>query len=288
MKARLLEDYLEILENSPLVAGIDLGSLTTKALIMGWNGSHKIICYHIIRSGSIYRTAANKVMDESLKMAGLRMEDLRCIISTGYGRASASYSNGEVTEITCHALGARKLFPDAHTVIDIGGQDSKVICLNTMGQIGSFVMNDKCAAGTGRFIEVMCAALETKLEEIGELSLKAQEEIEVSSVCTVFAESEVISLLARGCHKADIAAGIHAAIARRITNMVEKNRFKERVVMTGGVAKNIGVVRALEKKLGTSLLIPEEPQIVGALGAALVAAERVKQAENGKSRRRDP
>jgi predicted CoA-substrate-specific enzyme activase len=275
-----LGDYGKLSNMSSIVAGIDLGSVTTKALIMGCNGGNKIICYHIIRSGAIYKGAANKVIDESLKMAGLEMKDLECIISTGYGRARASYSSGEVTEITCHALGARQIFPDAHTVIDIGGQDSKVIYLNNNGQIASFLMNDKCAAGTGRFIEVMCAALETKLEEIGELSLKAHREVEVSSLCTVFAESEVISLLAEGCHKADIAAAIHQAIARRIINMVEKNRLKERVVMTGGVAKNIGVVRALEKKLGTSLLIPEEPQIIGALGAALVAAKRVKQAEN--------
>jgi predicted CoA-substrate-specific enzyme activase len=261
------------------VAGIDLGSLSTKSLIMESDGENRIVSYHIIQSGAAYKGAAEKVMDESLKKAGLKMKDLKHIISTGYGRESTSFSSADVTEITCHARGAKQIFPDVHTVIDIGGQDSKVIQLNDHGQVINFAMNDKCAAGTGRFLEVMSSALEIELEEFGAFSLRARNKLEVSSMCTVFAESEVISLKAQGHPKEDIASAIHHAIARRVAGMAgKKGRWKERVVMSGGVAKNIGVVKALEKQLDTSLLIPDEPQIIGALGAALIAAERADQA----------
>lgn len=264
------------------VAGLDLGSLSTKALIMESNGENRVVSYHIIQSGAAYIGAAEKVIDETLKKAGLERKDLKYVISTGYGRAITSLGNEDITEITCHARGAKNIFPEVHTVIDIGGQDSKVIQLNDQGQVINFLMNDKCAAGTGRFLEVMSSALEIKLEEFGEFSLRARNQLEVSSMCTVFAESEVISLKAQGSLKEDIAFAIHNAIARRITGMVgRKGKWKERVVMSGGVAKNIGVVRALEKQLDTSLLIPEEPQIIGALGAALIAVERIIRMERG-------
>jgi len=256
-----------------LVAGVDVGSLCTKAVIMETAG--KMVSYSILRSGSMYQGAAETCFAQALEKAGLKPDDISYIVSTGYGRARVPFANGEVTEITCHARGAKWFFPEVHTVIDIGGQDSKVIQVDDRGQAVRFVMNDKCAAGTGRFLEVMAMALGLELEDMSDLSMKAQQDIEVSSMCTVFAESEVISLFASGCDKADIAAAIYKAIARRITGLVGQLGLKEKVAMSGGVAKSIGLVKALEGKLGTKLHIPEEPQIVGAWGAALIAGERV-------------
>ena len=257
-----------------LVAGVDVGSLCTKAVIMDTAGN--MVSFSILRSGSMYQGAAETCFAQALESAGLESNDISYIVSTGYGRARVPFANNEVTEISCHARGAKWFFPEVHTVIDIGGQDSKVVQIDDRGQAVRFVMNDKCAAGTGRFLEVMAVALEIDLEDMSELSLKAQQhDMEVSSMCTVFAESEVISLFAGGYDKADIAAAIFKAIARRITGLVGQLGVKEKVAMSGGVAKSAGLVRALEKKLGTTLHIPEEPQIVGAWGAAIIAGERV-------------
>ena len=256
-----------------LVAGIDVGSLCTKTVIINISGS--IQSCNIMRSGAAYQGAAETSLAQALSAANLNSDDISHIIATGYGRGRVPFADAEVTEITCHARGARWVFPEIHTVIDIGGQDSKVISVDDRGQAVRFVMNDKCAAGTGRFLEVMAGALGVDLSEMGELSLQTKHDVEVSSMCTVFAESEVISLLAEGCDKTDIAAALYSAIARRITGMVGQLGMKERVAMTGGVAKSIGVVKALEKKLNTTLLVPEEPQIVGAWGAALIATERI-------------
>ncbi len=258
---------------STIVAGVDVGSLCTKTVIMGADRS--ILSFSILRSGSFYRGAAETSMNIALKSARLELSDIGYIVGTGYGRAKVPFANSQVTEISCHARGAAWLFPEVRTVIDIGGQDSKVIHINDEGQPMNFVMNDKCAAGTGRFLEVMAGALEVELDEMGKLSLGAQKEVEVSSICTVFAESEVISLFAEGCDKANIAAAIYQSIARRITGMVGQLGLRERVAMTGGVAMSCGIVRALEKKLNTTLLIPEEPQIMGAYGAAIIAGERL-------------
>ncbi|MFA5078850.1 MAG: acyl-CoA dehydratase activase, partial [Dehalococcoidia bacterium] len=178
------------------------------------------------------------------------------------------------TEITCHARGALHVDPAVRTVIDIGGQDSKAISLNDYGDVAKFAMNDKCAAGTGRFLEVMARALEIELEEMGRLSLKSQQKVEVSSMCTVFAETEVVSLISKSIDKIDIIAAIHRAIARRTGNMIENVGVKPTVMMTGGVAKNIGVVHALEERLDCKILVPQEPQIIGALGAAMFALDR--------------
>ncbi|MHC1585562.1 MAG: acyl-CoA dehydratase activase [Candidatus Syntropharchaeia archaeon] len=249
-------------------AGIDVGSLCTKTVILE---DEKILSYSILRSGAAYRGAAESSMNEALKNAGLKIEEVKRIISTGYGRRRVPFADREVTEITCHATGAKKLFPDVHTVIDIGGQDSKVIRVNDEGRAINFVMNDKCAAGTGRFLEVMALALEVDIEELGELSFQSKKDIEVSSICTVFAETEVISLLSQGEEKADIASAIHRSIARRIVGMVGQLGIEERIVMTGGVAKNPGTVHAIEELLGKKISVPEEPQIVGAFGAAIIA-----------------
>jgi predicted CoA-substrate-specific enzyme activase len=255
-----------------IAAGIDVGSLFTKTVIINDGGN--IIASHVGRSGACYEGAAEASMEHALDSSDLEMDDISCVISTGYGRAKVPFARRHVTEITCHAKGAKTLFPEAKTIIDIGGQDSKVIYVNEQGHPLNFVMNDKCAAGTGRFLEVMAGALEIDLDEMGPLSFQAQNEsVEVSSMCTVFAETEVISLLAQGHHKGDIAAAIFSAIARRVTGLAGQLGVQEPVVMSGGVAKGIGIVRALEKKLRTSLLLPPEPQLVGALGAAIIAAE---------------
>lgn len=249
-----------------LVAGIDIGSLCTKTVIADLEG--KIISHSIIRSGALYSGAGEKSFALALDKAGLKAEEISYIVSTGYGRARVPFSHAQVTEITCHAWGIKHLFPDIGTIIDIGGQDSKVIYIDREGQVINFVMNDKCAAGTGRFLEVMVEALELSLEEMGEIWRYSTKEVEVSSICTVFAETEVISLLALGQDRADIVAGIFNAIARRIAGLVGQLGIRERVAMSGGVAKNKGVVDALERRLRTKLLIPEEPQLNRGFGGS--------------------
>ncbi len=258
-----------------LTAGVDIGSLYTKAVILRVNSDTdrpQIISQLTLRSGSLYKTAAVKAIDEAARLAGVSKSDISNVVTTGYGRYLASFGNRVVTELSCHALGTKFLFPDVHTLIDIGGQDSKVIEIDDSGGVADFMMNDKCAAGTGRFLEVMAQALEIELSQMGEYSLRAKKEASISSVCTVFAESEVISLLADEVAKEDIIAGIHKAIANRIMGMIGRVSVRERVSMSGGVAKNIGMVDALEKRLKTKILVSKNPEIVGALGAALFAA----------------
>jgi len=262
-----------------IVAGLDIGSLYTKALILRISSEGEkplIISQLTLRSGSLYKSTAYKAIDEALRLANLTKNDISSVVTTGYGRYVASFGDRVITELSCHAMGTNFLFPEVHTLIDIGGQDSKVIKIDDNGGVDNFVMNDKCAAGTGRFLEVMAQALEVELSQMGELSLRSEKEAAISSVCTVFAESEVISLLAEGCAKEDIIAGIHKAIASRIMGMIGQVTVKERVSMSGGVAKNIGMVGALEKRLGTKILVAENPEIIGALGAALFAAKGVR------------
>ncbi|MGB9660933.1 MAG: acyl-CoA dehydratase activase [Moorellaceae bacterium] len=253
-----------------VTAGLDLGSLSTKAAIVR---EGKLISWVIRPTGRGGSAVAEKALEEALAKAGLRREEVQTIVATGYGRVSVPFADRKVTEITCHARAVYHLWPDTATVIDIGGQDSKVIRLGPGGKVVDFVMNEKCAAGTGRFLEVMARALELDIEKMGELSLKAERSAPISNTCTVFAESEVVSLLAEGRPLVEIIRGLHDAVAERVASMAERLGWQEPVAMTGGVAKNIGVVRSLEEKLNTSLRLPGEPQIMGALGAALLAAE---------------
>jgi len=257
--------------NSKLVSGIDIGSLYTKTVILDMSG--KEVSFSVLRSGAAYKGAAQASLDEAVKRAGAQPGDISCIVSTGYGRALVPFANRQITEISCHARGASRCFPQARTIIDIGGQDSKVIYVEDTGQVVNFVMNDKCAAGTGRFLEVMAGALGISLEDMSELSFQSQHKLEISSMCTVFAESEVISLLAGGQSEPDIIASIYRAIARRVTGMVGQLGIRETVLMTGGVAQSRAMVQALEEKLGTTVLVPDKPQLTGALGAAIIAAE---------------
>jgi predicted CoA-substrate-specific enzyme activase len=251
-----------------IVAGLDIGSMTTEAVILQ---DRAVRASRILPTGANSRKAAERSLAEALDRAGLKQVDLAAIVTTGYGRASFPPADKMVTEITCHARGAFFIHPETRTVIDIGGQDSKVIRLDEQGRNIDFQMNDKCAAGTGRFLEVMAHALEVKVEDLGRISLGASRAVKISSMCTVFAESEVVSLIAENQPREVIIRGLHQAIADRILGMVNRVGIRQEVTLTGGVAKNEGVARALEERLGVKLFIPPEPQIIGALGAALLA-----------------
>lgn len=264
-----------------LTLGIDIGSLSTDAVLI--NEKKEIVAYEVIATGASSKKACDKIFKQILDAAKLEAKDLDYIIATGYGRIKVPFANEVVTEITCHAKGANHFFPDARTVIDIGGQDSKAIKLDAKGNVVDFSMNDKCAAGTGRFLEVMARTLEIELDDMGELSLKGKDNVSISSLCTVFAESEVVSLIGADHKTPDICKALHISIAKRVSAQAKRVGLEETVVMTGGVAKNIGVVRELEKKLLCTIRIPEEPQIIGALGAAIIALENVNAATKKES-----
>lgn len=250
------------------MAGVDIGAATAKAVIADGD---TILAFSIMPTGPSVARAADMVAKEVLTKSGLSMDDLNYVVSTGYGRRAVSFTNKAVTEIICHASGVNSLMAQARTIIDIGGQDSKVIGLDDDGNVTNFVMNDKCAAGTGRFLEVMASILGVGISEIGSISLLGNEPCQISSTCTVFAESEMVSLRAEGKSRENILAGIHKAMSHRIAIMGNTVGFKNEVVFTGGVAKNAGMKKALEDEIGLEILIPEEPQIMGALGAAALA-----------------
>lgn len=254
------------------VLGIDSGSTSTNAVIL--NHEKQMIASAVIRTGAKSADSAQKILRLVLEQAGLNQEDLSCIVSTGYGRISIPYADRNVTEISCHARGAHFLNPSVRTILDIGGQDSKAIHINPQGEVTDFVMNDKCAAGTGRFLEMMARTLEMSMDELGPVSIDWKEDIEISSMCSVFAESEVISLIAQNKEKSDIAHGLHKAIAGRAVSLMRRVGLESQFMMTGGVARNIGVVKALEDRLGEKLFIHKDPEIVGALGAALYGLEQ--------------
>jgi predicted CoA-substrate-specific enzyme activase len=249
--------------------GLDIGAATTKAVILRHG---KIVSYAILSTGHSVHSATDKALEEARKKGDLGNSEFERVISTGYGRHSVSFADRAVSEIICHARGAHFIMPSARTVIDIGGQDSKVIALNEEGDVINFVMNDKCAAGTGRFIEVMANVLEVSLEDMGTLSLESKKPCSISSTCTVFAESEVVSLRAQGEARENLIAGIHKGIASRTATMGRSIGFSEDVAFTGGVAHNAGVKRYLESTIGMPIMVPDEPQITGALGAALLAS----------------
>jgi predicted CoA-substrate-specific enzyme activase len=250
-------------------AGIDIGSITAKAAIAE-NG--KILGTKVIFTGYNAELAGLKVYEEILSESGLDKASIERIVSTGYGRNSVKFADKSFTEIMCHAAGAHYLDPHVRSIIDIGGQDSKAILLDEQGKVKNFVMNDKCAAGTGRFLEVMARALEVNLDEFGAISIKSKNPSKISSLCTVFAESEVISLIAKGEKRQNIIAGIHESIAARVSSMSARLGITEPVMVTGGVARNIGVVKALEKKLNMKIEVSPYAQVTGAIGAAFLAS----------------
>jgi len=251
-----------------ITAGIDIGSISTKATVLS---DGKLLGTRLIFTGYNAEAAGRAVFEELLKELGLERSAIRRVISTGYGRNSVKFVDKAVTEITCHGAGAHYLDPLVRSIIDIGGQDSKAIVIDGKGKVKNFAMNDKCAAGTGRFLEVMARALEVDLEVFGNLSLRAGNPSKISSLCTVFAESEVISLISKGESRENIIAGIHESIAARVAAMANRVGMIPPLVMTGGVAKNAGMVKALEKKLGFSILVSGYAQVNGAIGAAVLA-----------------
>lgn len=255
-------------------AGIDIGSTMTKAVIL----DKGVIASVIGPTGPEQRRLANKVMEEALKKAGLAPESITYIISTGYGRINVPFADRQVTEISCHAKGIINLFPDARTIIDIGGQDSKGIVINDAGRPTDFIMNEKCAAGSGRFLEIIADTLGIKLEEMGEISLKSSNPAKISNMCTIWAQQEVAARLTEGVPVSDLVAGINESLANRVSRMVNRLNVQEQVIFTGGGAKNIGLVKALSDQLGHTVSVPPEPLITGALGAALLGKEIAQKA----------
>jgi predicted CoA-substrate-specific enzyme activase len=257
-------------------AGIDIGSTMTKVVLIDEGDNLRSVIKG--PTGAEHRRLANEVMGEALDRAGLSIDDLSYIVATGYGRLNVPFADRQITELSCHARGVFSLFPNVRTAIDIGGQDAKCMKIAN-GKLLDFVMNDRCAAGTGRFLEVTAATLGIKLEDMGEMSGRATRKIKISSMCTIFAQQEVVALLSQGERPENILAGLHDALASRVAGLARRLGIQRDVVLTGGVAKNIGMVRAMIQSLGLELLVPEEPLITGALGAAILAAEAYSKAE---------
>ncbi len=259
--------------------GIDIGSLSCDGVLI--DGQGQLLADTVVPTGARNLEAIERVRREILHAAGLEETAIRATVSTGYGRDRVDGRLAAVTEITCHARGIQTLYPDTDILIDIGGQDSKAILLDRQGGVRDFAMNDKCAAGTGRFLEAMARALQVDITELGELDHGARENLTLSSMCTVFAESEVVSLIAGGTETQEIVAGLNRAIASRTAALVKRIGGEieaHNVAMSGGVARNGGVVRAISEVLGQPLVVPENPDTVGAFGAALIARQRFQGA----------
>jgi predicted CoA-substrate-specific enzyme activase len=256
-------------------AGIDVGSTMTKAVVL----NKGLVASIIGPTGPEQRRLANKVMEEALRRASLSFQAITYIVSTGYGRINVPFADRQFTEISCHAKGIVHLFPNAKTIIDIGGQDIKGIKIDAAGKTTDFVMNDKCAAGSGRFIEVIADTLGVPLDKVGDLSLQSKNHAKISNICTIWAQQEVAASLAQGLPISDLLAGVHHSLADRICRMVNRLIVEEEVIVTGGGAKNKGLLKALSEQLGHEILVPEEPLITGALGAALLGKEIVEKAK---------
>ena len=254
-----------------LYAGIDVGSLAAKCVLVDDAGA--MVAHAIVPTGARVTAAAEAALACAAQAAGTAHTDIAFTVATGYGRKRAA-ADAQVTEITCHARGANALFGGTRTVIDIGGQDTKAIRIAANGDVVNFVMNDKCAAGTGRFLEVMARALELDLDELGPLSLQSRTPQPISSFCTVFGESEVVSHVAGGAATADIARGIHESVAHRVAGLVRRVGVQSELTMSGGVARNVGMRQALAAALGVPINFHEHAQIMGALGAALIGRSR--------------
>ena len=255
-----------------ITAGIDMGTKNVKVVILRGN---EILSRGLTLGGFDQKAAAEKVFDEALQKAGLSCDDIEHVVATGAGKDVAPYANGEISMMGADALGGAFLFPSARTVIDVGAEEGRAVKCDEKGKMIDFVINERCAAGAGTFVEAMSRALEAKLEEMGPLSLRAEKAVPMNAQCTIFAESEVVSLIHAKTPKADISRAIHDAIADRIASMTRRLGIQRDVVLVGGVAKNIGFVESLKRILGVDLLVPDEPEFVGALGAALAPTRRI-------------
>jgi len=254
--------------------GIDIGSSSSKAVIMK---DGKLIVKKVLIPVGAGTSGPTQLFQGLFDSPEIQRTDMKKTVVTGYGRMSLKEADKQISELSCHGRGVHFLFPMVRTVIDIGGQDAKAMKLDNRGMLVNFAMNDKCAAGTGRFLDVMANVLETKVGELGALSEQADNAVKISSVCTVFAESEVISHLSKGVSTANIAAGIHRAIAQRVGSLAFRVGIQNDVVMTGGVAQNIGVVRAMEDVLKVNICVSEYAQYTGAIGAAIYAFDELKK-----------
>jgi predicted CoA-substrate-specific enzyme activase len=262
-------------------AGIDIGSTMTKVVLI--DTTDRVLSIIKGPTGPEHRQLANEVMRMALEQANLQLDDISYIVATGYGRVNVPFADDQITELSCHARGVYSLFPNVRTTIDIGGQDAKCLKIQN-GKLMDFVMNDKCAAGTGRFLEVIAATLGIKLEDLGTMSLKSTKKVAISNICTIFAQQEIVTQLSEGEKAEDIIAGMHDALASRVATLARRLKIEPDVVLTGGVAKNIGMVKAMKENLGCELLVPEEPLLTGALGAAILAKETyMKVTARGKT-----
>jgi len=256
-----------------IVAGIDIGSRAAKAVVMK---DSSILSSVIGDTGPESVKTSYMTIKEVLKRAGLSLDDVEYIVATGYGRVLVPFANENISEISCHARGINWYFPSVRTILDMGGQDCKAISCDSSGQVTNFIMNDKCAGGTGRFLEMIAEVLNTPLEQIGDLSLQSKTAIPFNTVCAVFAKSEAITYLKKGAAKNDILAGLHEAIATRSLNLLKRVSIQKDFSITGGIAKNSGMVAKLREKVGLEPLLAEDPQLIGAVGAALFAEDRLK------------
>ncbi|MBI5501736.1 MAG: hypothetical protein HY907_15940 [Deltaproteobacteria bacterium] len=271
-----------------ITLGVDVGSLTGKAVVLE---DGELLAWEVILTGPDSVETATAVAHAALAKAGLALGDMAAIVSTGYGRIVVPFAQRNVSEISCHAKGANRLVPGVRTILDMGGQDCKAIRCDATGKVTSFVMNDKCAAGAGRSMGIVADLLKVRLEDLGPLALEAPGDgVPVSSTCVVFARSEILSYQREGTAKSEILAGACTALASRVLGLVKRVGLEPEFAITGGIAKNVGVVRRLERALGVEARIPAEPQIVGALGAAIFARElaekKAKRGDRGAPARR--
>ena len=254
------------------VAGVAVGSTQTKAIVM--DGNRRIVGRALTETGARLTEAANTAFRLALKDAGITEQDVASIIGTGYGRFRVEFGHAQVTEISCHARGGVYLFPGTRSVLDIGGQDTKAIKVSDSGQVLDFCMNDKCSAGTGRFLGAASQALEMPLGELGPLALTAKNAVTMTTTCTVFAESEILGWLARGRKVEDVLMGVHVAIALRSVSLLRRVGVEPEITFTGGVTRNVAMVKLLEELTGHAVNVSEESHYCGAIGAALYALDR--------------
>jgi predicted CoA-substrate-specific enzyme activase len=254
-------------------AGVDVGSTQTKAIVLNEQGA--IVGRTIIDTGANVVTAAERAYLAALAEGGIDEEEVGYVVGTGYGRYKVTFGNTQITEISCHARGAVYMFPGTRTVLDMGGQDTKAIRVRPNGEVVDFCMNDKCAAGTGRFLQAAAFALEIPLGDLGTTALRAEKAVQISTTCTVFAESEVLSWLGKGKKIEDILLGVHRSIATRSIGLLKRVGIENEVTFTGGVTRNQGMVQVLSEALGVKLNVGEEAHLMGALGAALFAMDRI-------------
>ena len=254
-------------------AGVDVGSTQTKAVII--TEDRRITARSLVETGANVVRAAEHAFEEALRAGDVREEEVEYVVGTGYGRYKVTFGNTQVTEISCHGRGAVHMFPRTRTVVDMGGQDTKAIRVSAAGEIVDFCMNDKCAAGTGRFLGAASSALDIPLSELGPTALRGERPVKITTTCTVFAESEVLSWLGKGKKIEDILLGVHQSIAARSAGLVRRVGIEEEVTFTGGVARNVAMIQTLEERLGVKVNVGEQSHYMGALGAALFALDHV-------------